>query len=247
MQSIVLCEGGTDFALLQYFMRKVYGWQDGFVSQDKIIKINGGKSRKFSRDNDTLTIMSVGGCSRLGEGLKHVLETNRLSTPDIANVYSKIVIVTDNDDQCARTDIFNEIKRLFAEYKVSCKRVLGNNKWIDCCMANSMNMCVKFEILLLIIPFEEDGAMETFLLNALKSNDDYDKDIINHINCFVEHVDYYRKYLVSRRNVVKAKFDVYFSVRTSVEQFGERQNILKNIPWEEYEYIQNSFQNLGKL
>lgn len=28
MKSIILCEGSTDFVLLQYFMRKVYKWQD---------------------------------------------------------------------------------------------------------------------------------------------------------------------------------------------------------------------------
>ena len=32
-----------------------------------------------------------------------------------------------------------------------------------------------------------------------------------------------------RRYITKAKFDVYFSVRTAAEQFVERQNILKNI------------------
>lgn len=28
MNSILLCEGSTDYALLQYFMREVYGWED---------------------------------------------------------------------------------------------------------------------------------------------------------------------------------------------------------------------------
>lgn len=29
MKSIILCEGSTDFVLLQYYMRTVYGWEDG--------------------------------------------------------------------------------------------------------------------------------------------------------------------------------------------------------------------------
>ena len=51
----------------------------------------------------------------------------------------------------------------------------------------------------------------------------------------------------ARRTITKAKFDVYFSIRTPVEQFGERQNILKNVPWEEYPKIQQDFRLLGDL
>jgi hypothetical protein len=36
-------------------------------------------------------------------------------------------------------------------------------------------------------------------------------------------------------------------VRTAAEQFVERQNILKNIPWEDYAEIQNSFKKLDDL
>lgn len=28
MKSIILCEGSTDWVLLQYFMRKTYKWED---------------------------------------------------------------------------------------------------------------------------------------------------------------------------------------------------------------------------
>jgi hypothetical protein len=60
-------------------------------------------------------------------------------------------------------------------------------------------------------------------------------------------VDKKKKYLNKRRYIKKAKFDVYFSVRTAAEQFVERQNILKNIPWENYTAIQESFEKLGDL
>ena len=84
---------------------------------------------------------------------------------------------------------------------------------------------------MLVIPFEETGAMETFLLNAIAEQDEYDKYIINQCNAFVDNVDNQRKYLNKRRYITKAKFDVYFSVRTSAEQFNERRNIIKNVAW----------------
>lgn len=51
-----------------------------------------------------------------------------------------------------------------------------------------------------------------------------------------------------RANMTKDdKFDVYFSIRTAADQFTERQNILKNIPWEQYTHIQTVFQHLSEL
>ncbi len=98
-----------------------------------------------------------------------------------------------------------------------------------------------------MIPFEDTGAMETFLLDAIGKADPYDAKIISDCNQFVDNVDKKKKYLNKRRYITKAKFDVYFSVRTAAEQFVERQNILKNIPWEDYTSIQKSFEKLGTL
>ena len=91
------------------------------------------------------------------------------------------------------------------------------------------------------------GAMETFLLNTIGANDSYDKTIIEECNQFVERVDPQKRYLTSRRYITKAKFDTYFSIRTPVQQYTERQNILKNVQWEEYNHIQTAFDKLGEI
>ena len=77
------------------------------------------------------------------------------------------------------------------------------------------------ELLLLVIPFEDTGAMETFLLNAIANDSAYDAEIIRKGNQFVEEVDKERKYLTKRRYITKSKFDVYFSIRTAAEQLGD--------------------------
>ena len=131
--------------------------------------------------------------------------------------------------------------------KIEIEKDIENNSWIKCsCLDGKMDL-INFKILLLVIPFEENGALETFLLNAISQNDDYDKEIINKGNIFVDEIDSEKRYLNRRRYITKAKFDVYFSVRTSAEQFTERQNILRNINWEEYEEIQESFKKLKEL
>ena len=79
------------------------------------------------------------------------------------------------------------------------------------------------------------------------STDLYDAGLIEKCNNFVDMVDEEKRYLTKRRYVTKAKFDVYFSIRTSAEQFVERQNILKSVPWEKYMQIQKSFDKLSDL
>ena len=122
-----------------------------------------------------------------------------------------------------------------------------NNKWVDCLYKNGHGKECVFSLLILVIPFEETGAMETFLLNAISQNNSYDAGIIGNCNTFVSNIDKEKRYLTKRRYITKAKFDVYFSVRTAAEQFMERQNILKNIEWEKYIKIQKDFEKLGDL
>lgn len=99
----------------------------------------------------------------------------------------------------------------------------------------------------MIVPFEENGAMETFLLNVISENDKYDEKIIGECKRFVDNIDPEKRYLTGRRLITKAKFDTYFSIRTSAEQFAERQNILKNVKWEQYAKIQKDFKLLSSL
>ena len=89
--------------------------------------------------------------------------------------------------------------------------------------------------------------LETFLLQAIAEQDEYDREIIEKGEEFVENVDPEQRYLNKRRYVTKAKFDVYFSVRTAVDQFIDRRNILKDVQWENYVLIQNDFSKLAEL
>ena len=139
------------------------------------------------------------------------------------------------------------LENLFNEYSITVENNIANDSWFNCTCENGAQDIINFRVLLLIIPFDEEGALETFLLKAIASNDEYDNEIIEKGNDFVENADSERRYLTKRRYITKAKLDVYFSIRTSVEQFTERQNILKSINWEEYEYIQDSFKKLREL
>ena len=244
MRSVILCEGSTDFVLLQYYMRKVHGWE--YKKNDNVL-IKGYKARKcvLKKDRSELNIIGCGGCSRIPEGLQFILDSNSLSAEDEA--YDRIVIITDRDEVETESEFETIIATELGKQQIEWKDDISNDKWIDFHYENGQGDNCNAKLLLLVIPFEDTGAMETFLLDAIGKANPYDAKIISDCNQFVDNVDNQKKYLNKRRYITKAKFDVYFSVRTAAEQFVERQNILKNIPWEDYAEIQNSFKKLDDL
>lgn len=247
MNNVLICEGSTDYSLLQYYMREACGWVDDRTKQNNIIRVQGQKSRNLVKNQDILTIMSTGGCSRLGEGLRNVLSRNMGSAPDLSDAFTKVVIITDRDEVNTEIDFISSVESIFSEFGVVHQEAVSHNKWNDCEMVNSTGRKLRFSLLLLIIPFEETGAMESFLLNVIAANNDYDKNIIEQCKNLVDNVDPEKRYLTGRRIITKAKFDTYFSVRTPAEQFVERQNILKSVKWEDYAKIQQDFQLLNDL
>lgn len=68
MNSIILCEGSSDFVLLQYYMRTVYGWTDERTQNIRSDSIK--RSRTLKKDENLLTIGGCGGCSKIIPHLK---------------------------------------------------------------------------------------------------------------------------------------------------------------------------------
>jgi hypothetical protein len=251
MKSVIICEGSTDLVLVQYFMEKVNGW---------VLNSNRGLERRlersglfgfqylhnFSKDDKKLTIGETGGCSNIIRTLEKVLDSNRQSSYE-NELFDNIVIICDRDEVNSVDEFDKKLEKCFVDVGVSYSSDISNDVWLQCICENSRGVSIGFRILLLIIPFEETGALETFLLNAISATDDYDKCIIIEGNEFVDAVDTESRYLTKRRYKTKAKFDVYFSIRTPLEQFKQRREILRGVPWEEFESIQNSFKKLKEL
>lgn len=247
MRNLIICEGGTDLTLIQYFMEKVHNWSYE-PNKDKSIKITDGFKpiRHFKREDDILSIGATGGCTYISKRFGEVIMKNRYSALDDEFI-DNIIIISDRDEIDSEERFIDNIEKSLIDSQVTINGSIENDKWINCNCKNGRDQHVSFNVLILIIPFEETGALETFLLKSISDSDSYDKMIISKIDDFVEKVDENKKYLNKRRYKTKAKFDVYFSIRTPLEQFSERKNILKNIGWENYKTIQNSFEKLGKF
>lgn len=244
MKSMILCEGSSDFALIQYYMRSVYGWND-MDEQENIMGNKVRRMRTLTKNDSWLSIAGCGGCSRIIPALDYVLERNELSA-DGESIES-IVVLTDRDEIGSEDAIIENIKKVLEKHHIDHKGEIVNNTWSSYHYMNAQGTLCYVKLLLLVIPFEDTGAMETFLLHAIAAEDPYDGALIQKCNEFVDSVDVEKRYLTKRRYVTKAKFDVYFSIRTSAEQFTERQKVLLTVPWENYSKIQRDFEKLGDL
>lgn len=161
--------------------------------------------------------------------------------------YNNIVIITDRDEIDTEDNFLLNIQEILNDRDAEYSSISKANEWIDIVQKNGFGEEITIRILPLVIPFNTTGALETFLLQAIAEQDEYDREIIEKGEEFVENVDPEQRYLNKRRYVTKAKFDVYFSVRTAVDQFIDRRNILKDVQWENYVLIQNDFSKLAEL
>ena len=75
MKSIILCEGGTDLTLIQYFMEKANNWQ--YDKQVKLFKLK--QAKQLKNNENILIIGATGGCSEIPKYFSDVLESNRYS------------------------------------------------------------------------------------------------------------------------------------------------------------------------
>ena len=248
MKSIIICEGETDFAFLQHFMIRINGWRDFKNSEEKrnpsfISSVNNSESRDFIRDSDILTIISCGGCGNIKKVFEEIIRRNQNEIFDDER-YSKIVVLTDNDEDGVEEKIIAELNSVSGTADK-----IKNNAWTDLSFTDMTDNSFNSKLLLLIIPFDEYGAMETFLLKSVSEQDPYDAEIVKKAKKFVDNADPEKRYLTHRSFKTKAELYAYFSIRIDYtpNQFKQRKEILTKLPWEKYENIQKSFKELKLL
>lgn len=245
MNSLILCEGKTDCILLQYYLEKVHSWIRGNKSDFHVA--NKSWSNFFTKGGNSLIISETKGCSRLVEGLITAIKRNENAAPGSSDeFFDKIIIFTDNDEEDTVANLISDIQDKIQETSATFVAQIQKDTW-NRGTVQSIKGKREFEFYAMFIPFDENGALETYLLNSVGNNDAYDKVIIDKGNVFVDTIDPDEKYLNQRRLKTKAKFDVYFSIRTAADQYAERQSILKSVTWENYDTIRTDFKVFDEL
>ena len=233
-----MCEGASDAIFLSYYLGKIAGYKYS-KKGPKNLNIESDEFEQsinwYKRDEDFLLICGVGGKDRFKEFFE-----KKIARPIIdANGFEKIALVLDRDNK-EITSIENHASSLF--YPIILK--MRNNAWIDNEYINAYGETKTVEALLVTIPFEHQGALETIMLDAI-SEDPYDANIVTKSIEFVKSIrGEAAKYIKNDRKELKARLGVTWAIQYPEKTFKLINEQIESVEWEKYEVLRECF---GKL
>lgn len=253
-RNIILCEGFDEVYILGYYLFKTSSWE--IVTKNKSKKFSEYYSLPevnprnqlieiYEKGEDKLAIWSVGGKDNFLKPLEKIKKIN-LNQPDYG--INQIFIIQDRDN--------SEIEETLEKIKSTLNEV-GIN--IDVLNNNQLNTW-KFElegenyttnIIPIVLPFDEKGAIETILMKAISESSEEEKYIVDEANKYIEGFfipkEKLSRYLIHERQKLKAKFSAVISVTNPDRSTAVFNTLLMSHSWEEKEEIKNHFQLLNKL
>ena len=241
MNRVILCEGKTDAILLGYYLRKIAGWEHT-TSTPSDLKIRAHKKNEnvawYKRDNEWLMICAVGGKDNFGKFFSRDIRKAIIN----ANAFSRVVVIADRDEREIEEIEYNvcgELSPFFSAVK--------NRQWNTCGYTDGFGMEKTLESMLLVIPTDQQGALETVMLSAI-SEDPYDKNIVEQCSSFVEGIkDEADRYITTERLLVKAKLSTVWAIQSPQKVFEFIDEQIKAVEWEKYEVLRECFAVLESI
>ena len=242
MRIAVLCEGKTDAILLSYLLNKKSGWTHTVNGPDEIsIKsndINDESVNWYKRNEDFLLICGVGGKDKFKSFFSDLLSEIILNYTDEMS-FDKLVYIIDRDEN----DLDDMKQKIINDLQPICSNIIVG-KWTANSFINKFDARKEIEILGLIIPPDQVGALETTMLIALSENA-YDKNIVDKSIVFVDDIKLdASKYIGTKRMQLKAKLSTVFAIISPQRVFSKIDKLIKSIDWEKYDHIISLFGEL---
>lgn len=241
MKSVVLCEGRDDLWFISYYLHKTANWS--IVKPSKNVWKNYQLStltkrqdiQYLSNGSDHVAIWSVCGKDSFAKPISEIL---RFISVFPFDPIDSIVVVRDRDND-------------------SVDDVLGKmNLWFDGSIAlankttsilsKTMEDCDVFtKVTPVIIPFSEEGAIETILKTAIREAGEEEAFIVKsaeeYISALVASGKVGIKYLASSRLILKAKYSAVIAATNPDHSTGLFQDMVMACPWENSPYVKEHF------
>lgn len=262
---IIICEGKSDAIFISYYLEATGTWKSIEIlakgekkeTSKRIVSFElvDKKTEEvnwYIRDRELLCIRAAGGINKLSAVLNEVIEYN-INVSNEHEKFEDIAIVADHDEQSTEEELLSEFNEVFVKFGLIIPQPIKCNQWNQSNEFKSELSTVRVYFLPLIIPNNELGAMETFLLNGLSCQDNTDNKVITQCREFIDNIDCHYvesenaaqcKYLSKRCEKTKAKFATFFAVACPRRVFDSGDAILKSICWEEYTTIRNEMKIL---
>ena len=241
MNSVILCEGKSDAILLIYYLEKTAGWKFTKSIPDSLhIKQRSSNDSLcwYQKGQDKLLICSVGGKDNFGKYFKE-----QILHPMIrSNAFGKLAIVTDRDSRKIE-EIESGLRKEVYPYISNLK----NNDWTTSEYLDSFEIRNTIDCLLVVIPDDCEGALETVLLNAISENP-YDKNIVDRCRNFVKDIKpEAEKYISSNRLRLKAELSVTWAIQSPQKVFDFIDEEIRSVKWENSALLNRCFCKLVEI
>ncbi len=250
MKRIILCEGKTDAILISYYLARKFNW---IYTKDQIVGLPADKDNEtlnwyYRPDNpgSELAIWGVGGINNIPEKLSQVIDRTRNERKD-ENRFDRIVIFFDRaklDNKKCVNLVLNWSKIANLTFDNDPNIGQWTNATID--IKSSPPQEHKVEVLLIVLPPDGEGELETFLLNSLKTSSDADNLLVKRAKAFIRDIPD-KPYLLHRRLQSKACLGSVLSVISPDWVFTKLDKRLELIEWETLERVAGIFTELAVL
>lgn len=241
MNKLILCEGETDAILLSYYLGKVSGWR--FCKKPPAnIAIKSDAFEQsinwYQKDNDRLLICGVGGKDKMASFFQ-----SKILRPVVdAGAFSRIALILDRDDKQLES-IEAHASALFHPVITS----MRNKQWIRNTYTDAFGMEQIIDSLLVVVPTEHQGALETIMLDSISENP-YDSQIVKKCGSFVKEMrKTASKYIRSNRLELKAHLGVTWAIQYPEKVFRLINEQIQSVAWEKSEVLHQCFAQLETI
>lgn len=241
MKSVVLCEGQDDLWFIGYYLHKKAGWKTmnapGELWKYYLIPEQYGQHVIYLRNgNDSVAVWDVGGKNCFQIPIRILLDKIIREFP--FDPIDSIVIMSDRDNDPVE-DTLNNIKTwAHLSNPMENKKPSIYKEIIDDCE-------VLIKVVPIIIPFEEDGAIETVLLSSISECSGAGKDVVERAKQYVDELiklpSVKAAYLQHERLHLKAKFDAAIAITNPGHSTGLFKDLVMLCPWEASPHVQEHF------
>lgn len=235
---IILCEGMTDQILISYYLIQVSGWK--YIQKRNDVWLNEKNVEWYEKEGKIVGIWATGG-NDFRESIKTILK--RVVMDDVV---LDIIIVTDHDEE-------NEVQERICRINETVRHWLDESqpqialpgKWYKLKVKGGFSE-IELNFYLLLIPQNENGALEHFALHAIAENDSDAHTAIEQVKDFIKNFRS-TKYLIHRRDKQKAELSVSLSVFSPDKVFMTMNEYLGSVDWKKYETYNKQFAVLSEM
>lgn len=238
--SIILCEGETDQALIGCYLEKTAGWE--FKRLKKSLFPKEEICWYIDTNNCINGIWQVGG-NDFNYAIQSIARREKSE-----HTFDKIVIITDHDDQTSVSDRLEQILDNITSTlnRAEIEQNFSDNKWGRISFEDDFSIKQTVQFLYLLVPLKETGALETFMMHALSEKSLEKKEVIDQAKKFVR--DFRSSYyLKKRREKVKAELGVSMSVFSPDRIFTTMKELIDSVEWDEFAASHKQFDLLKDL